>query len=37
MMVEAYSQLELPPASTLDIYKVLENSDKLSMGMRQKP
>ena len=32
-MVEADSQLKLLPASTLDIYKVFEYIDMLSMGM----
>ncbi len=35
MMVEADSQLKLLPASTLDIYKVFENIDMLSMGKWQ--
>jgi hypothetical protein len=33
-MVEAVSQLKLLPTSTLDIYKVFEHIDMLSMGMR---
>jgi hypothetical protein len=34
MMVEADSHLKLLPASILDIYKVLEHIDVLSIGMR---
>jgi hypothetical protein len=34
-MVEADSLLKLFPASTLDIYKVLEHIDMLSMGIWQ--
>jgi hypothetical protein len=34
-MVEADSHLKLIPASTLDIYKVFENIDMLSMGIQQ--
>jgi hypothetical protein len=32
VMVEADSQLKLLPASTLDIYKVIEHIDMLSIG-----
>jgi hypothetical protein len=34
VMVEADSQHKLLPASTLDIYKMFEHIDMLSMGMR---
>jgi hypothetical protein len=34
-MLEADSLLKLLPASTLDIYIVLENIDTLSMGIWQ--
>jgi hypothetical protein len=34
VMVEADSHLKLLPASTLDIYKVFENIDMLSMGIQ---
>jgi hypothetical protein len=34
-MVEADSHLKLLPASILDIYKVFEHIDMLSMGMQQ--
>jgi hypothetical protein len=34
-MVEADSQLKLLPASTLDINKMFENIDMLSMGKWQ--
>jgi hypothetical protein len=33
-MVEAYSHLKLLPAYTLDIDKVFEHVDMLSMGIR---
>jgi hypothetical protein len=33
-MAEAVSHLKLLPASTLDIYNVLEHIDVLSMGIR---
>jgi hypothetical protein len=33
-MDEAYSYLKLLPASMLTIYKVLENIDMLSIGIR---
>jgi hypothetical protein len=33
-MVEADSHLKLIPASILDIYKVFENIDMLSMGIQ---
>jgi hypothetical protein len=36
-MVEADSQLKLLPASILDIYKVFEHIDMLSMGILQQP
>jgi hypothetical protein len=36
-MVEADSKLKLLPASMLDIYKVFEHIDMLSMGMQQQP
>jgi hypothetical protein len=36
-MVEADTHLKLLPASTLDIYKVFEHIDMLSMGIQQKP
>jgi hypothetical protein len=32
-MVEPYSHLKLLPASTLDVYKVFEHIDVLSMGI----
>ena len=32
-MVEAISHLKQLPVSTLDIYKVFEHIDKLSMGI----
>jgi hypothetical protein len=35
VMVEADSHLKRLPASILDIYKVLENIDMLSMGIWQ--
>jgi hypothetical protein len=34
-MVESNSQLKLLPASTLDIYKVFEHIDMLSLGIWQ--
>jgi hypothetical protein len=34
-MVEADIHLKLLPAFTLDIYKVFEHIDMLSMGIRQ--
>jgi hypothetical protein len=34
-MIEADSHLNLLPASTLDIYKVFEHIDMLSMGIQQ--
>jgi hypothetical protein len=34
-MVEADSQLKLLPTFTLDIYKMFENIDMLSMGIWQ--
>jgi hypothetical protein len=34
-MVEADSHLKLLPASTLDIYKLFDNIDKLFMGIQQ--
>jgi hypothetical protein len=36
-MVEADSHLKLLPASILDIYKVFEHIDMLSIGIRQQP
>ena len=36
-MVEADTHLKLLPASTLDIYKVSEHIDMLSMGIHKKP
>jgi hypothetical protein len=33
-MAEAYSQLKLLPASTLDVFKVFEHIDMLSMGIK---
>jgi hypothetical protein len=34
VMVEADSNLKLLPASILDIYKVIEHIDMLSMGIK---
>ncbi len=34
VMVEADSHLKLLPSSILDLYKVFEHSDMLSMGIR---
>jgi hypothetical protein len=36
-MVEADSHLKLLPISILDIYKVIEHIDMLSMGMQYHP
>jgi hypothetical protein len=36
-MVEADSQLKLLPASILNIYKVFEHIDMLSMGIQYQP
>jgi hypothetical protein len=36
-MVEADSHLKLLPTSILDIYKVFEHIDMLSMGMKHQP
>ena len=36
-MVEADSHLKLLPASNLDIYKVFEHIDMLSIGIQQQP
>ena len=36
-MVEAGSNLKLPPTFILDIYKVLEHIDMLSIGIQQQP
>ena len=36
-MVEAEGHLKLLPKSTLDIYKVFEHIDMLSMGIHQQP
>ncbi len=36
-MVEADSHLKLLPTSILDIYKVLEHIDMLSMGIQYQP
>jgi hypothetical protein len=36
-MVEADSHLKLFPTSILDIYKVIEHIDMLSMGMQYQP
>ena len=36
-MVEADSQLKLLPTSILDIYKVFEHIDMLSMGIQYQP
>jgi hypothetical protein len=36
-MVEADSHLKLLPTSILDIYKVFEHIDMLSMGMQYQP
>jgi len=36
-VVEAEGHLKLLPTSTLDIYKVLEHIDMLSMGIQQQP
>jgi hypothetical protein len=36
-MVESDSHLKLLPASILDIYKVLEHIDMLSMGIQYQP
>jgi hypothetical protein len=36
-MVEANSHLELLPLSILDIYKVFEHIDMLSMGIQYQP
>ena len=36
-MVEADRHLKLLPTSTLDIYKVFEHIDRLSIGIQQQP
>ncbi len=36
-MVEANSHLELLPASLLDIHKVFEHIDMLSLGIQKQP
>ncbi len=36
-MVEADSHLKLPPPSILDIYKVFEHIDMLSIGIWKQP
>jgi hypothetical protein len=36
-MVEAQSHLKLCPVSMLDIYKVFEHIDMLSIGIHQQP
>ncbi len=36
-MVEADRPLKLPPSSILDIYKVFEHIDMLSMGIQLQP
>jgi hypothetical protein len=36
-MVETYSHLKLLPTSILDMYKVFEHIDMLSMGMQYQP